>query len=67
MEPVLTPSLVYNTSIYSHTTQFKSNQGAYLKDLTNLGRELPRSILVDNSPLSIAQPENSILCSRYVS
>lgn len=41
-------------------------RGAYLKDLELLGRDLTQTILVDNSPLSIAQPENAILCSRCV-
>lgn len=41
-------------------------QGAYLKDVRNVGRPLSRIVLVDNSPVSTALcPDNSIICKGW--
>uniref|UniRef100_A0A0G4GDF7 FCP1 homology domain-containing protein n=1 Tax=Chromera velia CCMP2878 TaxID=1169474 RepID=A0A0G4GDF7_9ALVE len=42
------------------------NFGGYTKDLRNLGRAMDRTILVDNSPISLApQLDNGILCLSW--
>ena len=42
------------------------NRGKYVKDLSKLGRELNRTIIIDKSPASyLLQPQNAIPCSRW--
>ena len=43
------------------------HQGNYVKDLSVLGRELPKIIIVDNSPASyLFQPQNAIGISSFI-
>mmetsp|Transcript_48420 Transcript_48420/g.67279 ORF Transcript_48420/g.67279 Transcript_48420/m.67279 type:complete len:244 (-) Transcript_48420:928-1659(-) len=42
------------------------HRGSYVKDLSRLGRELPKTIIVDNSPASyIFQPDNAVPCQSW--
>lgn len=42
--------------------------GCYVKDISKLGRDLTRTLIIDNSPLSYAlQPENAIPISSFIS
>ncbi len=42
--------------------------GCYVKDISKLGRDLSRIIIVDNSPLSYAlQPENAVPITSFIS
>lgn len=42
-------------------------EGNYVKDLSLLGRKLPRTIIIDNSPMSyLFHPENAIGCASFV-
>lgn len=41
--------------------------GCYVKDISKLGRDLSRTLIVDNSPLSYAlQPENAVPISSFI-
>jgi len=43
------------------------HDGYFVKDLSLLNRNLSRSIIVDNSPMSYKfQPENAIDCSSFI-
>lgn len=45
-----------------------NHRGNYVKDLGQLGRELQRVVIIDNSPVSyIFHPENAVgsTCHRY--
>lgn len=40
--------------------------GCYVKDIAKLGRDLKRTVIIDNSPLSyVLQPENAIPISAF--
>ena len=42
-------------------------EGNYLKDLTVLGRDMARTVIVDNSPLSyLFHPENAVGCISWI-
>ena len=42
------------------------DRGNYVKDLSKLGREMKRTIIIDNSPASyLFQPQNAIPCSSW--
>lgn len=57
------------TSVFAHRLFREScvyDRGNYVKDLSKLGRELERTIIIDNSPASyLFQPQNAIPCSSW--
>jgi len=56
-------------SVFAHRLFREScvyDRGNYVKDLSKLGRELNRTIIIDNSPASyLFQPQNAIPCSSW--
>jgi len=56
-------------SVFAHRLFREScvyDRGNYVKDLSRLGRELNRTIIIDNSPASyLFQPQNAIPCSSW--
>ena len=43
------------------------HHGSYVKDMTLMGRDIRKTILVDNSPASYQfQPENALPCSSFI-
>jgi RNA polymerase II subunit A small phosphatase-like protein len=56
---VYDPQNYVTHSLYREHCSF--HNGSYVKDLTKLGRDLKKVIIVDNSPMSYYfQPENAI-------
>ena len=60
---------VVRFSVFAHRLFREScvyDRGNYVKDLSKLGRELNRTIIIDNSPASyLFQPQNAIPCSSW--
>ena len=56
-------------SVFAHRLFREScvyDRGNYVKDLSKLGREMKRTIIIDNSPASyLFQPQNAIPCSSW--
>jgi len=47
---ILDPNNYIKHRLYRHHTTFKTANGTFIKDLSKLGRDLTKSIIVDNSP-----------------
>ena len=60
---------IVHFSVFAHRLFREScvyDRGNYVKDLSKLGRELNRTIIIDNSPASyLFQPQNAIPCSSW--
>ena len=72
LDLILTPEtevLLELFSVFAHRLFREScvyDRGNYVKDLSKLGREITRTIIIDNSPASyLFQPQNAIPCSSW--
>jgi len=70
INPILSQnSFQKNFSVFAHRLFREScvyDRGNYVKDLSKLGREMKRTIIIDNSPASyLFQPQNAIPCSSW--
>ena len=55
---------VFSTRLFRDSCVY--DRGNYVKDLSKLGRELHRTIIIDNSPASyLFQPENAVPVSSW--
>ena len=62
-------NIFFYFSVFAHRLFREScvyDRGNYVKDLSKLGREINRTIIIDNSPASyLFQPQNAIPCSSW--
>jgi len=62
---LLDPNRLIRARLFRKHCTFR--RGAYLKDLSRLGRALPNVLILDNSPLSFSmQPKNGLPCTSYI-
>lgn len=63
---LLDPQRLVHGRLYREHCVFTA--GCYVKDISKLGRDIRRIIIVDNSPLSYAlQPENAVPITSFIS
>ena len=62
---LLDPENVIRARLFREACVF--HEGNFVKDLSLVGRDVPGTIIVDNSPASfLFQPENAILCGTFI-
>jgi len=64
---LLDKSHCIRSRLFRRHCTYLSSSGAFVKDLSRMGRQMSDILLIDNSPLSYSlQPENGVPCTSFI-